>query len=193
MINYSFFGRASLLLAFTCLGLSNALAQSITTYAGGVGPQVVVSGTQALTQNIGAPLAVASDNSGGFYFTNSGGVYRVTSDGMVTVIAGDGIVGFSGDGGPATSARLSHPRGLALDGMGNLFISDSGNGRIRKVTSDGIITTVAGGGVAFGDGGAATSARLDFPQAIAVDAMGSLFIADPWNLSIRKVTSDGII
>ena len=194
MTNYFFLGRAGLTLAFICLGLSHGFAQSIiTTYAGGDARAVVVSGMPALTQHIGAPRGVASDNSGGFYFSNSGGVYRVASDGTLRVIAGDGVSGFSGDGGPATSARLSSPGEIALDGMGNLFIADCGNGRIRKVTSDGIIHTVAGGGTQdFVEGGLATSARFS-PAGIAVDGTGNLFIADPTGLRILKVTPDGII
>jgi len=100
--------------------------------------------------------------------------------GIITTVAGNGlggisiISGFSGDGGPATSASLSEPFGIAVDAPGNLFIADTGNGRIRKVSTNGVITTVAGGGLAFGDVGAATSAFL-VPSAVAVDASGSLF------------------
>jgi uncharacterized repeat protein (TIGR01451 family) len=194
MTNYFFLRRATLLFAFTCLGLSNAFAQSIiTTYAGSDARQAIVSGTQAVMQNIGEPFGIASDNSGGFYFTNAEGVYRVASNGPLTVIAGDGAVGFSGDGGPATSARLSYPRGVAVDGTGNLFIADFGNHRIRKITSAGIISTVAGDGIPgfSGDGGPATSARLSYPYGVAVDGTGNLFIAA--NNRIRKVTATGTI
>ncbi len=103
--------------------------------------------------------------------------------------------GFSGDGGPATSAQLFNPTGVAVDAAGNLFIADFNNNRIRKVTPAGVISTVAGNGSQgfSGDGGPATSAQLSGPESVAVDAAGNLFIADRYNDRIRKVTPDGII
>ena len=121
------------------------------------------------------------------------------SAGITTVVGS--VAGFSGDGGPATSALLGRPvGGVAIDAAGNLFIEDMGNNRIRKVTLDGIISTVAGNGMSgfSGDGGPATSARFRFESGplvsgIAVDAAGNLFIADTSNYRIRKVTPAGII
>jgi hypothetical protein len=112
--------------------------------------------------------------------------------------------GFSGDGGPATSALLNEPYSVAVDGSGNLFIADTINNRIRKVSASGVITTVAGSGafgfVGFagtgsfsGDGGPATSALLDEPYGIAVDGSGNLFIADSQNNGIREVSANGVI
>ncbi|MBI4463267.1 MAG: DUF11 domain-containing protein, partial [Acidobacteria bacterium] len=107
--------------------------------------------------------------------------------GIITTVAGGGI---GGDGGPATSAALDIPQGVAVDAAGNLFIAEFDTPRVRKVDTAGIITTVAGNGTAgfFGDGGPATSALLDEPAGVAVDAAGNLFIADSGNHRIRKVT-----
>lgn len=107
---------------------------------------------------------------------------------MISTVAGTGIAGFSGDGGPAQDAELSYPSAVALDSAGNLYIADSYNNRIRKI-SGGIITTVAGNGsVGFsGDGGPATSATLNEPGGVAVDAAGNLYLADTFNNRIRKV------
>ncbi len=94
-------------------------------------------------------------------------------------MAGNGTAGFSGDNGPATSAELNVPAGVAVDSAGNLYIADYGNNRIRKV-SNGVITTVAGNGTAgfSGDNGPATSAELNMPGGVAVDSAGNLYIAD---------------
>ena len=115
------------------------------------------------------------------------------ASGLETLVAGNGISGYSGDGGPATSAQLQSPSGVAVDSAGNLYISDSGAAVVRKVSS-GVITTVAGTGTSgsSGDGGPATSARLAGPSGIAVDASFNLFIADTGNNSVRKV-SGGIV
>src|SRR5579871_3569852 len=141
---------------------SRARAQTsvIATYAG---PALPTSGSRALNETIGVPQAVAADGSGGFYIaSNQNRVYHVSAEGILTVLAGTGAVGFGGDNGAATSAQFNYIQGVAADRSGNVYISDSKNSRIRKVTPAGVITTVAGTG-AFGlagDGGPAVSARL---------------------------------
>ena len=109
---------------------------------------------------------------------------------IITTVAGNGVFGFGGDGGPATSASLASPIGVAVDGTGNLFIADLANNRVRKVDTAGIITTVAGNGAPgfSGDGGPATSANLSNPRDVEVDGAGNLFIADIGNQRIRRVT-----
>ncbi len=112
------------------------------------------------------------------------------STGIITTVAGNGTQGYSGDGGSATSASLNGPAGVSVDAEGNIFIADTGNNRIRKVyASTGIITTVAGNGTQgySGDGGSATSASLNEPAGVSVDAAGNIYIADTGNNSIRKV------
>jgi sugar lactone lactonase YvrE len=148
---------------------------------------------------------VAVDSIGNLYIadTTHNRIRKVTSDGIICTVAGTGTglgsIGYSGDGGPATAAQLGNPYGLAVDSAGNLYIADSGNNRVRKVTSDGIIRTVAGTGTGWGstgyggDGGKATEAKLSSPTGVAVDSIGNLYIADSMNHCIRKVTTDGII
>src|ERR1019366_3754552 len=100
---------------------------------------------------------------------------------------GNGTYGFAGDNGPAIGAQLSNPYGVAVDTAGNLYIADTYNNRIRKVTNN-VITTIAGGGSVWGDGGPATGAELNFPTGSTVDAAGNIYIDDRHNLRIRLLT-----
>lgn len=118
-----------------------------------------------------------------------------TPTGELLFVAGTGIAGYRGDGHAAPQAQLNSPSGLALDQNGNLYFADTGNHRIRRITPEGIITTVAGNGRAGsgGDGGAATSARLNRPADVAVDQAGNIYVADSFNHRIRRVSPDGKI
>ncbi len=117
---------------------------------------------------------------------------QTTPDWTSETVAGTGSSGYSGDGAAAASARLNSPSGVAVDGDGNLYIADSSNNRIRKVDTDGDISTVAGDGTAGfdGDGAAAASAQLNNPYGVAVDRDGNLYIADSSNNRIRMVDAD---
>jgi NHL repeat-containing protein len=144
------------------------------------------------------PAGIAVDPAGNVYFAEAGVTYRVlkvTPAGVIAPVAGSGEEGDSGDGGPATSARLRQPWGLALDSASNVFIADIRSHVIRKVTPDGTISTVAGTGNAgySGDSGPATAAALNEPVGIALDHAGYLYIADGANNRIRKVAPNGII
>lgn len=132
---------------------------------------------------------IAVDSRGAIYFSETMPHHRVRriSEGLVSTVAGAGPAGFEGDGGPAMRAKLSNPSGLALDRQGNLYIADSSNGRVRRVDAAGVISTFAGGGRS-GDGTAANQAALASPAALSVDAAGNLYIADPGDGRIRKVT-----
>jgi hypothetical protein len=165
---------------------------TISTMAGGVPPPTPAV---AATASIGKPIGIATDPAGNVYFSAGYCVFKLNSAGILTLVAGNSHRGYSGDGGPATSAQLDYPRGLALDGAGNLYITDKMNNRIRRVSPSGTITTVAGtGGMWFaGDGGAATSATLYQPEDVAVDGAGNLYIADQMNNRIRRVSTAGII
>ncbi|MEV3973478.1 RICIN domain-containing protein [Streptomyces sp. NPDC050698] len=153
----------------------------------------------AVSAQVNLPNGVAVDSSGTLYIADSGNhrVRKMTTDGKVSTVAGTGVAAFGGDGGSAVSAQLNYPRAVAVDSAGDLYIADSGNHRVRKVTrADGKISTVAGTGAgAFGgDGGLATAARLSGPFAVAVDSAGDLYIADYYNHRVRKVTrADGKI
>jgi trimeric autotransporter adhesin len=159
-------------------------------------------GGPAIAAQLNGPKAVAVDALGNVYIGEAiGRVRKVAPDGTIRTVAGTGATGFSGDGGQATAAQLSWPISLAIDGGGSLYIADQYNFRIRKVTPDGIITTVAGigdnqfpgNGGYSGDGGPATLARLGSPTGVALDKKGNLYIADEGNSRVRIVTADGII
>jgi uncharacterized protein (TIGR03437 family) len=184
-----------------CLCCVGAPAQVITTVAG---TDFFFPSTPlpALSAPLGNTQGVAIDAQGNVYAADSGNniVVRISPNGALTVVAGNGIQGFSGDGGPATSASLNFlslagimPAGaVAVDSAGNLYIADTWNYRIRKV-SGGTITTVAGGGNGpLGDGGPATNASLSLPEGVAVDSAGNLYIADAVNNRIRKVSGGTI-
>ncbi len=150
--------------------------------------------SQATNAELSWPAGVAVDSAGNIYIADtSNNRVRKISYGVITTVAGNGTSGFSGDNGPATSAELCAPGSLAVDSAGNIFIADSNNHRIRKV-SNGTITTVAGNGTLgfSGDGGQASAAQLNYPQGVAVDLVGNIYIADTFNNRIRKV-SNGVI
>lgn len=140
-------------------------------------------------------IAVAAD--GTFYIadSNNARVRRVTPDGRIDTVAGNGESGFSGDDGLATLARLYHPRGVDVGADGSLYIADQGNHRIRRVTRDGRIDTVAGNGqdTFSGDGGLATQAGLNSPEDVSIGLDGALYIADVENNRVRRVALDGRI
>jgi len=148
----------------------------------------------ATSAQLYSPQGVAVDSAGNLYVADPGNNrIRKVSNGVITTVAGNGTPGFSGDNGPATSAQLNRPQGVAVDSAGNVYIADRNNNRIREV-SNGVITTVAGNGTYFccGDDGPATSGQLRHPSGIAVDSAGDLYIADTYNNRVRKV-SNGVI
>jgi uncharacterized protein (TIGR03437 family) len=180
-------------------GASLAFAQqySISTIAGGAPPATPVAANAAA---IGQPKRVATDAAGNLYFTSGNSVFKMSASGNLTLVAGNSRAGFSGDGGPAASAQLNAPLGQAIDKSANLYIADSGNNRVRIVTTDGRINTFAGNGQSspggarsFNDGGPATQALLHLPSGVAVDANGNVYIADTGDNLIRIVTPDGNI
>ena len=139
-------------------------------------------------------IAVAPDDS--IYVSDSlANRVRLIRDGIITTVAGTGEKGYGGDGEPATAAMLNWPTALELDADGNLFIADTFNHVVRKLAVDGTITTVAGSGHEGdqGDGGPAIAARLAQPYGVAVDAEGTLYVADRGNFRVRRIGDDGVI
>jgi trimeric autotransporter adhesin len=169
----------------------------ITTVAGNGTTGFSGDGGPATSAQLNEPAGLAVDGAGNLYIadTDNFRIRKVSTAGIITTIAGNGKPGYTGDGGPAASTGLSYPAGVALDGAGNLYIADTGNERTRKVSPEGIISTVAGNGVFgySGDGGPATNAQLYWPEGVAVDGGGSLYIADSRNSRVRKVSPEGII
>ena len=146
---------------------------------------------------LGAPKGNAVDAQGNVFFADviRNRVRKVSPAGIISTVAGNGQEGFSGDGGLATNAKLRFPSAVAVDAVGNLYITDEGNGRVRKVATDGRISTFAGTGDSgfSGDGGPATAAMLNSPGAIAVDSAGYVYIADTINSRVRRVAPNGTI
>lgn len=152
-------------------------------------------GGAATSAYLDTPTGVAVDSSGNVYIADSHNQrIREVSGGTIKTIAGNGTAGFGGDGGAATTALLALPTGVAVDSSGNVYIADTNNHRIREISA-GTINTIAGDGEELyaGDGGAATSAALDSPTGVAVDAGGNVYIADRLNQRIRMVSPGGTI
>ncbi len=172
----------------------------LTVIAGNGFDGVAQEGAVARKSPANRPRVVTACPDGSVLFGESFGVRRIARDATSSTFAGSTgrtgpFITTGGDGGPATRAGLSVPSGLACDASGTVYIADSANNRVRKVDTNGIITTIAGTGQAgfSGDGGAATAAMLSFPRGLRLDAAGNLFIADANNGRIRRVAKDGTI
>jgi uncharacterized protein (TIGR03437 family) len=166
-----------------------------TTVAGTSNPGFGGDGGPATDALLDSPTGITIDSSGNLYIADTGNnrVRRV-SNGIITTVAGNGTAGFCGDNGLATDARLSAPYGVAVDSSGSLYIADTGNHRIRRV-SNGMITTIAGNGIAgfdADDNGPAAASALNSPKSVAVDTAGSIYIADTRNNRVRALTSVGV-
>ena len=163
--------------------VSTLAGQSLDGFANG-------TGTNARFTN---PRGVAVDSSGNVYVADTGNqrIRKITSAGVVTTLAGSGVQGFAN--GTGTNARFSNPSGVAVDSAGNVYVADYDNHRIRKITSAGVVTTLAGSGTGTFADGTGTSASFRNPYGVAVDSSGNVYVADQLNQRIRKITSAGVV
>lgn len=170
--------------------ISTIAGTSLSNFSGDGGPAYLAS------LSLSGPMGLSVDAAGNVLIADQFNhrVRRVDTSGNISTVAGNGNQSFSGDGGPATAASLNSPQGVTADGLGNLYVVDTSNSRVRKVDPAGMISTVAGGRAGFsGDGGPATGSALSGPADVAVDQVGNIYIADRLNRRIRKVNPAGVI
>ncbi len=169
----------------------------ITTVAGTGSYTSSGDGGQATSAGLNHPNYVVSDIWGNIYIGEDDGrkIRKIDPDGYISTIAGNGSYGHSGDGGPATAAAIAGGGGICVDNSGNIFFIEPGYGKVRKIDSQGIISTIAGAGDGsdIGDGGAAIDASFNYPYGIAIDAQGNVYVSDVNHYRIRKIGVDGII
>ena len=170
---------------------------TMTRFAGNGRPGNSGDGSQASSAQLLFPMGLAVDAAGNIFVADRDAnvVRRIATTGIIQTVAGNGTPGYQGDGGPATAAQLNSPFAVAVDAQGNLYIADTNNVVVRKVTPNGTISTYAGSGTRGfgGDGGQARNAWFDGPEGVAIDANGVLYIADTFNGRIRQVAADGTI
>jgi trimeric autotransporter adhesin len=173
----------------TTMIISTIAGIGTTGYAGDGGP--------ATAATLWHPGDVGVDRNGNVFFVDqdNSAVRKINTSGIISTVAGNGTSGYSGDGGPSTAAKLNFPQGIAVDSIGNIYVADFYNNRVRRIDTFGIIRTVAGNGVGgySGDGGPATAAEIYDVSAVAIDEHGNLFISDYYDSRIRKVDTNGII
>ena len=166
----------------------------ITTFAGTGKYGFGGDGGPATEAQFSWPWQLALDGSGNLYVADhdNSRIRRIDAEGVITTFAGTGEWGFSGDGGAATEAQFSGPNGLAVDGSGNLYVSDRGNSRIRRIDAEGVITTIAGSGPGSssggysGDGGPATEAQFSGPNGLVLDGSGNLYVSDRHRIRVIR-------
>ena len=189
--------RAVLLFCTAILMSFLAGAQVITTVAGSGVAGYYGDNGPATAAALDSPGCIAADRWGNIYISDqlNNCVRKVNAVGMITTIAGTGAPGYNGDGVAATAAQLSSNWGVAVDNAGNVYIADQNNSRIRKVSTSGIITTIAGTGSAgfSGDNGSATNAKIGHPIGVAVDSWGNVYFGDADNYRVRRISASGVI
>ncbi len=185
------------LMSWMILGAGASTAPApVYTIATIAGSGSLGDGGPATAAQIGAIQGIAVDLSGNVYLsdTDHQRVRKIDIAGTITTIAGTGVAGYGGDGGPAAAAELNLPYGLAVDLAGDVYVADLGNNRVRKISPQGAIATVAGTGTAgsAGDGGLAMNAQLNAPRNLLVDSLGNLYISEFSGHRVPKVTA-GVI
>ncbi|MEO5948894.1 MAG: prepilin-type N-terminal cleavage/methylation domain-containing protein [Candidatus Saccharimonas sp.] len=172
---------------------SSATAGVCPGHTGPSVPGVNGGGVTTLAGSFNAPYGVATDSADNIYVADYGNnrIRKITQAGIDTVLAGTGVSGFAN--GAGVSAQFNHPQNLDVDSAGNVYVADYGNNRIRKITPAGVVSTLAGSGVAGFADGAGGSAQFNYPGGIAVDSSGIVYVADKSNHRIRKITSAGVV
>ncbi len=154
-------------------------------------------GIAATSSELSSPTAIAFDTAGNLYIADQGNerIRKVDTFGIITTVAGTGVAGYNGDGILAVSAEIYSPSGIAFDSAGNMYITDQNEPRVRKVNTNGYISTVIGNGTQgyTGDNGIDTSAQMDAPYGICFDNIGNMYVTDIGNGTVRKVSTAGII
>ncbi len=182
---------ASAVYKITPDGILNVFAGQVGVYQFG-GDNI-----PATSSSFTGPQGLALDQNGNLYIADpaENRIRKVSTSGIITTFAGTGKAGYSGDGGPATQAMLSFPQGIAFDSKGDLIIADRVNNRLRMVTPDGNISTIAGDGTrsSTGNGGSATAASLNRPITVATDSAGDIFLIESGGTTVRRITPDGMI
>jgi sugar lactone lactonase YvrE len=168
---------------------------TVTTVAGKVGDPGSVDGKGAVVR-VGKPRGVAVDRAGNVYVADEAfnTVRKIAADGLVTTIAGNANLDGGAANGVNTNATFFAPRALAVDAKGIIYVADTDNNVIRKITPDGVVTTFAGqAGHAGNTDGQRAAARFNAPRGVAVDKAGNVYVADSQNAAIRKITPDGVV
>lgn len=164
---------------------------SVVSTIGGTGMFGYADGPAATSQ-FNLPMGVVADNAGNVYVADAGNNrIRKISGGIVTTVAGDGVAGYSD--GPAATARFNNPMKIKIDASGNLIVLDQNNNRIRKISTTGSVSTIAGSGIAGYADGPALSAQFNAPAGLAIDQAGNIYVGDQANQRIRKIALDGTV
>ncbi len=196
---YKVFPNSLRIVLLLAAGASACFAQAAYTISTVAGSANSGDGGSAASGILSQPEGIATDGRGNIYVAdaNDHRIRKLATDGTIRTIAGTGVAGFTGDDGPASAAQLNAPYGLCIDRAGNLYVADLANDRVRRISADGIISTVAGGGATppggDGDGGPAVNAKLLAPRNVATDAQGNLYISDFTGQRVLKVDTTGTL